>query len=225
MLRRPWRRIAYPPVKLCCPRRHQAATLGAMRLNFISVKSGWRASNSDSSWGAPAKFFHWLVAALIFTQFALGWLAVGWPLSPAKLNLFGWHKSIGMLILALVLMRLLWRLANPTPALPADTPAWERVAARVSHALLYVMMVAMPLTGWILNSAKGVPFSIFWRIPLPAIAEPDEHMAELAALAHFSLWVVLAALLVLHVGAALRHHFVKRNDVLARMLPSRTALK
>jgi len=179
-----------------------------------------KGSNTGDSWGAPAKLFHWLVAALIFTQFALGWTAAAWRLSPTKLNLFVWHKSTGMMILALVLLRLLWRLANPTPALPADTPAWERAAARASHVLLYALMIAMPLTGWIINSAAGVPFSIFWRIPLPAVVTPDKHTAELAALAHFSLFVVLAVLLVLHVGSALRHHFVKRNKVLARMLPT-----
>jgi cytochrome b561 len=193
------------------------ATPGPMRLR--------KEPNSDSSWGAGIKFFHWLVAALIFIQFALGWLATGWRLSPTKLNLFVWHKSTGMLILALVLVRLLWRLATPTPELPADTPAWERAAARASHALLYVMMIAMPLTGWITNSASGVPFRIFWLFPLPAIGAADKHTEELAALVHFSLGVVFAALLVVHIGAALRHHFVKRNNVLARMLPARTTPK
>lgn len=165
-------------------------------------------------------FFHWLVAALIFIQFALGWLATGWRLSPTKLDLFVWHKSTGMLVLALVVARLLWRLAGPAPALPADMAPWERTAARLSHALLYVIMIAMPLTGWIINSAQGVPFRIFWRIPLPALGAPDKHTEALGSLAHFSLFVALAALLVLHIGAALRHHFVKRNDVLTRMLPS-----
>lgn len=199
-----------------------------MRLNFIWLSallartaSGSKKPHGDASWGAAAKFLHWLVAALIFTQFALGWLAVGWRLSPTKLDLFAWHKSTGMLILALVLVRLLWRLASPTPALPAEVPPWERTAARASHALLYLAMIGMPLSGWIISSASGVPFRILWRIPLPAIVAPDKHVADLAALAHFSLWTVLVALLVLHIGAALRHHFVKRNNVLIRMLPSK----
>ena len=181
--------------------------------------------NSGSSWGAPAKLIHWLVAVLVFTQFGLGWLATGWRLSPAKLDLFVWHKSLGMVILALVLVRLLWRWANPTPELPADMPAWERAAARVSHALLYVTMITMPITGWIHNSAAGVPFSIFWRVPLPALVTPDERAAELAALGHFWLFVVFAVLLVLHIGAALRHHFVAGNHLLTRMLPARRTLK
>lgn len=154
-------------------------------------------------------------------QFILGWLAASWRLSPTKINLFVWHKSIGMLILALVVLRLLNRLAKPTPALPAGMPAWERTAARASHALLYVLMVAMPLTGWIINSAAGVPFRIFWQVPLPALLAPDKGTADLAALAHFCLGIAFVTLLILHIGAALRHHFVKRNDVLTRMMHAR----
>ncbi|VTU28039.1 cytochrome b [Variovorax sp. PBL-E5] len=195
-----------------------------MRVNFPWARAGGCASRrADAPWGAVAKCFHWLVAALIFVQFALGWLAASWRLSPTKLDLFIWHKSTGMLILTLVVLRLLWRLVTPTPALPADTPAWERAAARASHVLLYLLMITMPLSGWVLNAAAGVPFRIFRLIPLPAIVAPDKQTADLAAAVHFSLFVALAALLVLHIGAALRHHFVKHDDVLRRMLPARGA--
>jgi cytochrome b561 len=176
--------------------------------------------NSIESWGAPAKVFHWLIAALILSQIALGLTAAGWHLSPTKLNLFVWHKSIGMLILALVVLRLLWRLANPSPALPVEMPAWERRAAQASHFLLYGLALAMPLSGWIVNSADKVPFHIFWTIPLPAIVAPDKGTADLAKLAHFSFFIALAAVLVAHIGAALRHHFVMHDDVLWRMLPA-----
>ncbi len=176
-------------------------------------------ANTRHSWGIPAKFFHWFIAALIVAQIALGLLAVRWPLSPLKLNLFVWHKSMGIMILALVALRLLCRLASAVPALPPDTPAWERLAARASHVLLYLAMIGLPVTGWIISSASGIPFRIFWWIPLPAIVAADKQTAELAAFAHYSLFVLLAALLAVHVGAALRHHYVKRNDVLARMLP------
>lgn len=175
--------------------------------------------NTRDAWGAPAKLFHWLMAALVFAQIALGWTAAAWPLSPLKLDLFVWHKSIGMLILALALLRLGWRLGNPTPALPADTVAWERLSARSSHVLLYLLMVVLPVTGWVINSAANIPFRIFWLIPLPAIVEPSKHTAELAAAVHFGLFVLLATLLFVHIGAALRHHYIKRNDVLTRMLP------
>jgi len=175
--------------------------------------------NTGDSWGAPAKLFHWVMAALIFAQLTLGLMAANWRLSPTKIELFFWHKSTGMLILALVALRLLWRLANPTPALPSGMPAWERAAARLSHGLLYVVMIALPVTGWIINSASNIPFRIFWLIPLPAIVAPDKSTADLVALVHRGLFVLLALVLVAHIGAALRHHFVKRNTVLVRMLP------
>jgi len=175
--------------------------------------------NDTDSWGAPAKLFHWLMAALIFAQIALGLLAASWRLSPTKIELFFWHKSTGMLILALLALRLLWRLANRTPELPVGMPAWERAAARASHGLLYLLMIAQPVTGWIINSASNVPFRIFWLVPLPPIVAPDKSVADFFASVHGVLAATLAAVLVAHVGAALRHHFVKRNAVLARMLP------
>jgi len=175
--------------------------------------------NTADSWGAPAKLFHWVMAALILAQIALGVMAASWRVSPAKLELFFWHKSNGMLILALVALRLLWRLANSAPALPSGMAAWECTAARLSHLLLYALMIALPLTGWIVNSASNIPFRIFWLIPLPAIVAPDEATAGLAALVHGGLAALLALVLIAHTSAALRHHFVKRNTVLTRMLP------
>ena len=159
------------------------------------------------------------MAALIFAQLVLGALAAAWRLSPLKLELFVWHKSLGMLILALVLLRLSWRAGHPAPPLPADTAPWERMAARATHALLYALMIALPLTGWVISSAANVPFSVFWLLPLPAIVEPSKETEHLAADAHLVMVVALALLVGLHVAAALRHHFVKRNTVLARMLP------
>ena len=176
-------------------------------------------ANTAESWGAPAKFFHWTVALLIFVQIALGVTAAAWRLSPIKLELFVWHKSTGVLILVLMLARLAWRLANPGPTLPVQTPLWERAAAHASHAALYVLAIALPLSGWLINSAAGVPFSVFWLVPLPAIVAPDERLEELAKLAHLSLLIALCLVLAVHIGAALRHHFIKRDSVLLRMLP------
>ena len=176
-------------------------------------------TNTADAWGAPAKLFHWTVALLILVQIDLGFAAALWRLSPLKLELFVWHKSTGVLILVLMLARLAWRLANRSPALPPQTPAWERFAAQASHAALYVLAIALPLSGWVINSAAGVPFSVFWLVPLPPIVAPDEHVEEIAKLVHFSLLVALCLLLAVHIGAALRHHLIKRNDVLLRMLP------
>ena len=175
--------------------------------------------NTENSWGAPAKLFHWTIAALIFVQIGLGWTAASWRLSPLKLNLFVWHKSLGVLILALAALRIIWRLGNPAPGLPPGTARWERRAARLSHLLLYALIIAMPVTGWIINSAANVPFSVFWLVPLPAIVGPSKAAEHLAALAHVTLFAFLALVLVAHIGAALRHHYIKRNNVLARMLP------
>jgi cytochrome b561 len=171
------------------------------------------------SWTATAKFFHWVMAALIFAQIALGLVAVSWRISPTKLNLFVWHKSTGMLILALLALRLLWRLLHKAPELPWEMPLWERAAAQLSHFLLYALMIALPLTGWVISSASNVPFKIFWTLPLPAIAPPDKALADLFATIHAWLVTLLALVLVAHIGAALRHHYARKDTVLTRMLP------
>jgi cytochrome b561 len=177
--------------------------------------------NTDHSWGAPAKLLHWGVALLVFVQFGLGWAAASWRMSPIKVDLFVWHKSTGMLILLLMLARIGWRSLNAAPTLPAGMGSLERRAARASHLLLYLVLLVMPLTGWIINSAANIPFRIFWLIPLPAIVQPDKVLADATARVHLALFIVLALLLVVHIGAALRHHFIKHNDVLTRMLPGR----
>jgi len=177
--------------------------------------------NTDHSWGTPAKLLHWVVAVLVFAQIALGWAAVNWRLSPTKLDLYVWHKSTGMLILVLMALRMTWRLANVTPSLPAAMRPLERLAAHSSHLLLYLLLLLLPMTGWIVNSAANVPFRMFWLIPLPAIVEPDKAMADAAARTHLVLGIALSLLLAVHIGAALRHHFLKHNEVLARMLPGR----
>jgi cytochrome b561 len=175
--------------------------------------------NTADAWGAGAKCLHWTVALLVLAQFFLGWIAATMRLSPLKLDLFVWHKSIGIAILALMGVRVIWRLANRSPDLPSGMPAWERRAAHLGHFLLYVLLIAMPLSGWIINSAANIPFRIFWQIPLPAIVGPDKAIADLSARVHLLLFVAVSVLLLLHSGAALRHHFVRRDDVLTRMLP------
>ncbi|MFK5914044.1 MAG: cytochrome b [Woeseiaceae bacterium] len=177
--------------------------------------------NTTDNWGIIAKSLHWMLAGFIFVQFVLGPLAVSWRLSPTKLDLYVWHKSIGILILALVIVRAIWRLLNLTPALPPDLPRWEHLSARLSHALLYLMMFMLPISGWVINSAANIPFKVFWAFPLPDLVSPDKSLAELAKVVHFSLVIGLIILLVLHIGAAIRHHFIKRNNVLVRMLWSR----
>ena len=175
--------------------------------------------NTTQSWGAPAKLLHWTVATLVLLQIALGWAAVMWHLSPTKLDLFVLHKSTGMLILSLMLVRLFWRWMNVTPRLPVGMQTWERAAAHASHFILYLLLFLAPVTGWVINSAANIPFRMFWLLPIPAIANPDKALAETAARIHLGLFVLLALVLVVHAAAALRHQYVVRDNVLARMLP------
>ncbi len=177
--------------------------------------------NTETTWGSAARLLHWGMAILILAQIVLGLVAIGWRLSPTKLNLFIWHKSLGILLLALVALRLLWRLANPVPRLPADTPGWERFAAWASHALLYICMLGLPVSGWIINSAANVPLRVFWLFPLPAITAPDKALADAFKLIHLGLVITLSVVLAIHVVAALRHHFIKQTDILKRMLPGK----
>lgn len=174
--------------------------------------------NTGDSWGAASRLLHWLMAALIACQIALGVMAAAWRVSPTKLELFVWHKSVGALILVLAVLRLAWRLANVTPRLPGRMAAWERAAAQLSHAALYLLMLALPLTGWAVNSAANIPFRIFWLVPLPPILAPDKALADLLASIHRGLALALVVVLVVHVGAALWHHIVRRDNVLIRML-------
>ncbi|RMD69929.1 MAG: hypothetical protein D6819_05590, partial [Gammaproteobacteria bacterium] len=124
-----------------------------------------------------------------------------------------------MVILALALLRLAWRLYDRRPAWPPSMPLWERQAAFAVHLLLYLLPVALPLSGWVINSAAAIPFKVFWLFPLPDIVLPSKPLEQLAKGVHGALGWILAGTVLLHVAAALRHHFILRDDVLRRMLP------
>ena len=174
--------------------------------------------NSRTSWGVVSVVIHWLFAVLLLLQCVLGWMAVSWKLSPTKINLFVWHKSLGLLLLTLIAVRLAWRASNPVPELPVTTPAWERTAARLSHGLLYALLFVLPLTGWIINSAANIPFRVFGWFPLPALTAPDKALAALMKTVHLSLFITLALVVTAHVVAALHHHYARHDNVLRRML-------
>ncbi len=159
---------------------------------------------------------------MILGMFVLGWIAVNYPMSPAKIKLFVWHKSIGITILILVVVRIAWRLTDRTPALPNHMRNWERRLAHASHTLMYLAMVIMPLSGWVINSAANFPLKLYGLIRWPNIAPADKALQTQAELVHVTLFWILAALLVLHIGAALWHHFVQRDEILTRMLPGTT---
>jgi cytochrome b561 len=181
-----------------------------------------RLTNSSANWGSIAKLFHWLIALLIIANLPLGYWAEGLSLSPTKVEAFYWHKSIGLTVLWLAVLRLLWRFTNPTPRLPEGMPRWERGLAHASHTLLYLLMIAMPLSGWVIHSAANFPLDLYGVIPVPDLVPkgPNESaIGDAAKLAHYWMFIAICVLLALHVIGALKHHFVNGDTVLRRMLP------
>ena len=175
--------------------------------------------NTKSSWGSLSRGLHWLVVLLIITQWAIAERADSLPLGMAKISALAWHKSIGITVLMLAVVRLVWRLANPVPDLTAETRPWERVLAKVSHFLLYALIFALPLSGWLMSSARNFPVSWFKLFQLPDLVAPDEALFQQLRHLHHLLFATLVVVALLHVAGALKHHFIDRNDVLRRMLP------
>ena len=181
--------------------------------------------NTATAWGWPAKTLHWIVAVLVLGLLLLGFSMV-WLVSGlgTKFELYQLHKSLGVLVCALVVVRLAWRWLNPrVPALPGDLEPWERMAARLTHHGLYALLLVMPVTGWILASSSplGLPTVIFGLFTLPNPFGPNAALEQAMKWVHAGLALTVVLLLALHVGAALRHHFARRDDVLVRMLPWR----
>jgi cytochrome b561 len=169
-------------------------------------------------WNTIARRLHWLMAILLIMQWAGGKIGHAMDKSPLKLDLMLIHKSTGIVLLILALLRLTWRLTHRSPDFPTGSPAWERRAAAIGHGLLYTLMLALPMSGWIMNSAKDRSLELYWLIPWPAITGPDKALADKSGQAHEALAMAFLLVLLIHVAAALRHHFIKRNDVLKRML-------
>lgn len=173
--------------------------------------------NTVARYSTPAVALHWLVALLIFAAFPLGVYMHELPLSPGKLKLYSYHKWIGITILLLVAIRLGWRLAHTPPPLPASVAAWQRRASAIVHGLLYGLMIAIPLSGWMMSSAKGFPVVWFGVLPLPDLVGKDKALGDLLAGVHQVLNFSLLVLVILHVAAALQHHFIERQPFLQRM--------
>ncbi len=178
------------------------------------------ARNTSERYGYVAQGLHWLIVGLLIVQVTLAKIAAGLPLGLDRLALLARHKSFGITILALAVIRLGWRLYDRPPPLP-PMPRWQLVAARVNHAALYILLFAMPITGWIMSSASNYPVSWFGLVQLPDLAAPDRALKELLKLVHKSLSYGLFALVGLHLAGALKHQLVDRDGLLFRMLPWR----
>lgn len=179
--------------------------------------------NSQSDWGAVSKGLHWLIVLLVAGLVGIGWvmtdrLDAEGP-TPAVFELFALHKSLGVTVFGLMVLRLGWRLANPTPKLPGHMLPWERAAAIATHWALYALLLGMPLSGYVINAAAKFPLHVFGLFEVPRLIDASEEMGDIAGDMHGLAAWVLVALVAVHAGAALRHHFFKGDDILVRMIP------
>lgn len=162
---------------------------------------------------------HWLMAAGLLGAFSLGVYMQDLPFSPDKLKLYAWHKWAGVTLFLLALFRLAWRAGHPPPALPDSMPIVLQRAAGLLHGSLYLLMLAIPLSGWLMSSAKGVSTVWFGVFPLPDLVGKDKALGDLLGALHRTLNLTLVTLVAAHVVAALKHRLIDRDDIMARMLP------
>jgi cytochrome b561 len=174
--------------------------------------------SNDRQWGSVAKFFHWTIALAILGNGIFG-LLMDLAHSPMqKINWLALHKSIGLSVLALVLLRVLWRWGDGRPREEA-APRWQQLGAHAVHGVMYVLIVALPLSGWWFNSVTGKPLQWFKLFNLPALVAKNDDMRGFSHVVHEYLFWLLILVLVAHVGAALKHHVFDNDNVLRRMLP------
>ena len=174
--------------------------------------------NSPAAYDGVQKSFHWLIVAIVATQFVIAWTMSGPPRGQPPTGLVALHLSVGATILVVMALRLAWRLMRPVPPAPSDLPAWQRLAARLTHYALYLLLFLMPVAGWAWASAKGWDVTLFGLVKLPAILPNGSEYRGLAAQTHETVATVILVLVAIHALAALRHYFLLGDRVLQRML-------
>ena len=167
---------------------------------------------------AVAIALHWTTAALVLFMVPAGVVMVLLPEGDLQNLLFNLHRSVGVLLFPLVLIRLIYRRRNPPPPLPDDLHPLQKVAARLNHYALYALLLINPLLGWWATSAYGAAVNVFWLFELPPIVAQDRPFSETLFLFHRIVGISIAFLVVVHIGAALHHHFIRRDRILLRML-------
>ncbi|GAB1232243.1 cytochrome b [Ferrigenium sp. UT4] len=170
-------------------------------------------------YNTTAMALHWLVALLVFATFPLGVYMHDLPLSPAKLQYYSYHKWIGVTIFLLVVIRVVWRYTHTPPPLPPATPRWEVVVSHITHLALYGLLLAIPLSGWLMSSAKGFQTVWFGVLPLPDLIGKDKALGELLTTVHQGLNLALFGLVGMHIAAVIKHKFIDHDQILERMLP------
>lgn len=168
---------------------------------------------------ATAMALHWLTALLVIVTFPLGIYMHGLQFSPFKLQLVSYHKWVGVTIFLLIVARLAWRISHAPPPLPDSIPVWQQRAAQGLHLLLYVLLLVIPVSGWLMSSAKGVPVVYLGLVQLPDLVGKDKGLGDVLEEVHEMLNFGLLGLVGMHVAAAFKHHFIDRDATLLRMLP------
>jgi cytochrome b561 len=182
----------------------------------MSIAPQAKASNAYTG---VAIGLHWLIALALVASFSVGLYMHDLPLTPMKLKIYSWHKWAGVTIFLFVLLRFSWRLTHRPPAPPVGMPAWQHKVAEATHYVLYALMLIIPISGWLMSSAKGFQTVWFGVLPLPDLLTKNEELGNLLQRVHMLLNFALAGLVAAHAGAALKHHLIDRDDVLTRMLP------
>jgi len=190
---------------------------GALFRKYLGPLSSLPAMPTEPArYSTPAIALHWLLALMITTSFCVGLYMTGLETSPEKLKIYNWHKWAGIVILTLSAARLLWRLTHRPPA-DLPMPTLQRRASHATHWAMYALFFAVPLAGWAYSSAAGFPVVLFGVLPLPDFVSPDKALAAAVRPLHRYLAYTLAALALLHVAVALKHHWIDRDGLLARM--------
>lgn len=173
--------------------------------------------NSAQKYGIVAKTFHWLLFFMLTFTIIAGNFLVSMPKGVEKMQAAGMHKSFGAVLLMLIMLRLIWRLINETPKLPDETTPIEAFLAKAMHWGLYLLMFAQPLSGMMMTQASGFPVSFFGLFEFPVFLDKSPELAKIFHTMHGSIWIILTLAVVGHAGAALHHHFIKKDNVLRQM--------
>ena len=177
--------------------------------------------NTELRWGAISQLLHWAIVLLITAIAILGLTMTDMANGPSKIKIYALHKSLGLTLLSLVVLRLLWRFYAGAPKPVPGTPHWQERIATLTHWALYLLMFAMPITGWLFNSSSGYPLQYFGLFNLPKIAAVNPGTADLSGTLHEAGFWLLLLLVLAHAGAAFYHHLFQNDDTLRRMLPMR----
>jgi cytochrome b561 len=173
--------------------------------------------NTANTFGVVAKSLHWLLFLMLTFSIVAGNFLASMPKGAEKLQAAGMHKSFGVVLLTLIMLRLVWRLTNETPRLPDETTAGEAFIAKAMHWGLYVLMFAQPLAGIMMSQAAGFPVSFFGLFEFPVFLDKDPELAKTFLTIHGTVWILLVIAVIGHAGAALHHHFIKKDNVLKQM--------